>query len=368
MTACRRQIAVSVVFMFACVSRADAALRVLSVGGAMPYPGSSVVVTVSAANDGDRPVDLVTVGLAFSTADRDVTTLFSVTPLDRYPARVEARGVRRFAFLASASPKVPSAPIAVSARVFAYDTSVGSGVNLLTNPGLEGGQDAGTDPPGWQFAQDYPSQARHGLTQSVFLSGQWAYFMSKTAGLGQSYLQQIVPGDRLRPRTPYTVSAWVRTEGVPAGGAAMLAVWWDDGAFHQAPYSQLAAGTTGWTKLTVSFTTGQRQPNMAIVRLQVAGAPGGTVWFDNATMSEGPTDGGLTVQSPHYWLGTVPGDADGDARVTSQDVALVLKAALRLKELSPSQLAAVDLNGNAKVDLADVVVCLRLALGLRVTK
>lgn len=368
MTAYRRHLAVLAVLMCACVSRSDAALRVLSVGGAMPSPGSSVVLTVSAANDGDRPVDVITVGLAFSTADKDVTTLFSVTPLDRYPARVEARGVRRFTFLASASQKVPSAPIAVSARAFAYDTSVGSGANLLTNPGLESGGDAGIDPPGWQFAQDYPSQARHGSTQSVFLSGQWGYFMSKTAGLGQSYLQQIVPRDRLRPRTPYTVSAWVRTEGVPAGGAAMLAVWWEDGAYHQAPYSQLVAGTTGWTKLTVNFATGERQPNMAIVRLQVAGAPGGTVWFDNAAMSEGTADGSVTVQSPYYWLGLVPGDADGDARVTSRDVALVLRAALGLKELSPAQLAAVDLNGNAKADLADVVVCLRLALGLQATK
>jgi len=361
-------LAAAAVLVCACASRSEAGIRVLSVGGAVPPPGSSAVVTAVVANEGDRPADVITVGLAFATGDRDVTTLIGVTPLDRYPARVEARGVRKFSFLASASPKLPSVPIAASARVFAYDTSVGSGANLLANPGLEGGSDGGTDPPGWQFAQDYPSDARHGLTRSVFLSGQWAYFMSKTAGLSQSYLQQIVPGSRLKPRSAYTVSAWVRTEGVPAGGAAALAVWWDDGAFHQAPYGQLAAGTMSWTKLTVGFTTGERQPNMAIVRLQVEGAPGGTVWFDNVTMSEGTADGGMTVQSPHYWLGTVRGDADGDGRVTSQDVALVLRAALGLQELSPSQLAAVDLNGNARADLADVVVCLRLALGLRVTK
>ncbi|MGQ9525254.1 MAG: dockerin type I repeat-containing protein [Armatimonadota bacterium] len=334
----------------------------------MPRPGSSVVVTATVANDGDKPVDVITIGLAFHTGEKDVTSMIGVTPLEPYPARVEARGVRRFGFLAVASPQLSVAPIAASARVFAFDASVGGGVNLLTNPGLEGGTGSGTDPPGWQFGQDYPSEAQHGLTQSVFLGGQWAYYIAKTAGLGQSYLQQIVPRNRLKPRTAYTVSAWVRTEGVPAGGAAMLVVWWDDGAYHQAPYSQLVAGTTGWTRLTVGFATGDRQPNMAIVRLQVAGAPGGTVWFDNVTMNEGTADGGMTVQSPYYWLGAVPGDVDGDGRVTSRDVSLVLKAALGLTQLSASQLAAVDLNGNARADLGDVVACLRLALGLPAAK
>jgi hypothetical protein len=341
-------------------------VRVTSIGGSSVWPGGSAPVTATVVNSGGSAVTVHAVALRIFIGDKDVTKYLLVVPLQPFPVQVNAGEVVRFSFQVTSPRDAPSGRLAVEAALFGYDTSVGGGKNLLDNPSLEGisGYSAAKDPPGWSFGQDYPSTAEHAWVRDEFVSGQASYRLSKQGGLLQSYLQQVVPGSKLKPNTTYTFSGWVKTEKLPAGAAAALVVWWDDGAYHQSLETPPVTGTSGWRKVIGRFTTGPRQPNLAIFRAQVSGSPGGSAWFDDLSLSEGGQDGGFTVFSQRFPLGRVLGDANGDGAVTSADVVLVLRASLGLATLSEEGLAAVDFNRNAKVDHADVVVCLRMALGL----
>jgi sugar lactone lactonase YvrE len=60
----------------------------------------------------------------------------------------------------------------------------------------------------------------------------------------------------------------------------------------------------------------------------------------------------------------LPGDLDGDGRVTAADAVLALRAAVGLLAPTSLQLAAGDLDSDGRIDLADAAGILRLAVGL----
>lgn len=61
--------------------------------------------------------------------------------------------------------------------------------------------------------------------------------------------------------------------------------------------------------------------------------------------------------------GTVPGDVNGDGRVTAADARLVLRAAVGLDASDP---ARMDMNADGKVSAADARLVLRLSVGLEI--
>jgi DNA-binding beta-propeller fold protein YncE len=72
---------------------------------------------------------------------------------------------------------------------------------------------------------------------------------------------------------------------------------------------------------------------------------------------------GLMAGRPFPPPTTVPGDVDGDGRVTILDVQAALQAAIGVRILSPAQTLALDLTGDGAVDLQDVTRLLRVAIG-----
>ena len=78
-------------------------------------------------------------------------------------------------------------------------------------------------------------------------------------------------------------------------------------------------------------------------------------------------DGRVFVGTPSrlvaYGLfsGLPAGDTDGDGRLTILDVRFSLLAAVGLLDLTPEQAAALDLDGNGRVDQEDVLSLLHRA-------
>ncbi|HEY3281121.1 MAG TPA: dockerin type I domain-containing protein [Armatimonadota bacterium] len=58
------------------------------------------------------------------------------------------------------------------------------------------------------------------------------------------------------------------------------------------------------------------------------------------------------------------GDANGDGKVNIQDVLIALRMAVGMVRPTPEQLAALDRAGDGKVDIGDVVAVLRMVIGL----
>ena len=58
----------------------------------------------------------------------------------------------------------------------------------------------------------------------------------------------------------------------------------------------------------------------------------------------------------------IPGDADGEGELTSDDVLLLMRAVMELEELTDEMLANCDMNGDGVVNFTDVLIMLRMVL------
>ena len=56
------------------------------------------------------------------------------------------------------------------------------------------------------------------------------------------------------------------------------------------------------------------------------------------------------------------GDINGDGNIDLSDVQILLKAALKIVQIAPSQEKLYNINGDDNIDLQDVVVLLKAAL------
>ena len=59
----------------------------------------------------------------------------------------------------------------------------------------------------------------------------------------------------------------------------------------------------------------------------------------------------------------IPGDVDGDGRVTSSDALMIMRHALGVAHLSGAALAAADADGDGNVTAADSLLAMRTAMG-----
>ncbi|XVU22989.1 cellulase family glycosylhydrolase [Actinoplanes sp. CA-054009] len=121
--------------------------------------------------------------------------------------------------------------------------------------------------------------------QGAARTGKWSVRLTKTskssAGSPSYRVAPVVP---VQPGATWRAEAWAR--GAAATGATQVALsWFDvDGRWlGGASSAALPAGTTGWTKLTV---TSKAPANAAGLQLHLkSGDNKGTVWFDDVTMS-----------------------------------------------------------------------------------
>jgi hypothetical protein len=122
-------------------------------------------------------------------------------------------------------------------------------------------------------------------TSAVVRSGKWSVTMS---GTGRNASGS--PSYRVAPITPvqagqrWHTEAWAR--GSNATGSTQIALSWfdiDDKWLGGVSSAALAAGTTGWTKLTVD---GLAPSGAASLQIHLkSGDNSGTIWFDDVAMS-----------------------------------------------------------------------------------
>ena len=151
------------------------------------------------------------------------------------------------------------------------------GPNVVTNPGFEASETGAI--PGWSRNTGGPwALERTGRNGGVALRMSGADAQQTVASIEQSVT--LEPG-------LYTVEAWARTEALggkaPRSGVRVCldarprVNWWQ--------CTPVASGTTEWTQL--------RQPSIAVrergsyrVTVGAYGAPDGTAWFDDVSVTE----------------------------------------------------------------------------------
>ncbi|HEY3283010.1 MAG TPA: dockerin type I domain-containing protein [Armatimonadota bacterium] len=72
----------------------------------------------------------------------------------------------------------------------------------------------------------------------------------------------------------------------------------------------------------------------------------------------------VAAEVPDLIPQVVKGDVDGSGKVNITDVVMALRFAVGVMTPSPQQLAACDVNGNGRIDVSDVVTIIRKAVGI----
>jgi hypothetical protein len=94
----------------------------------------------------------------------------------------------------------------------------------------------------------------------------------------------------------------------------------------------------------------------------------GSVWVNRTVQAQ--TQGAVCAESATLGLfaeggaGFLQGDVNGDGRVTVQDATLVLRAIVKLAQLTPDQVKAADMTQDGQVRVQDVNALLRRILGV----
>jgi hypothetical protein len=140
-------------------------------------------------------------------------------------------------------------------------------VNLLKNSGFE------TDGE-WRFVTpvERDTAVRRGAKFAARIT-------SDSAQINNINQQQIT----LKPRTPYTLTAWIKTDNVRGSPGAQVYPYEFSGAIG-AGQEIMAVGTTEWKRYRQVFTTGDDATGR--INFRMCGATG-TAWFDDIELTEG---------------------------------------------------------------------------------
>ena len=137
----------------------------------------------------------------------------------------------------------------------------------------------------------------------------------------------------------------VKTIGTLRVPASVISV--GEGSFYDAELSVAYDGSRGaWESIEI----GRRNDPIAFGEIKFA-----------ETETE-PEDLVPAHPDPEY----LPGDVNGDGKVTSADARLALRAAAKLEELDETQKQAADVNGDGRIASADARTILRVAAKLEV--
>lgn len=259
--------------------------------------GSPGDFTVQVKNDSAAAYSLDVVSLQFAQGTRDVTGEYTVEPDSGNPATVPGNGQAALKFRVTPSATAAAGPVSVSASLFAYDTEVGTGKNLVSNPSFET-LAAGGGAKSWGFGQDGNAGASGGVARGVAMTGANSFTITYTGDPADArgYSDQTF---NLQPGVTYVLSGYVKTElgdalEQPNSGADVYAP-----IVRNVPYIQPEApyvkGTADWRKTMVTIAVSEDADNPEVhVRGQIYAAKG-TAWFDNLSLSEAEEDGSLTV-------------------------------------------------------------------------
>lgn len=345
-------------------------LKIEKIQGVLPFPGARTFITISVSNASSSSYWILAIGIRVFHNQREITSNYVITPVKDNPLKIQPQSTATLRLEMKTSSGPPQGPFLVTVNLMGFNSKVGSGVNLLTNPSLEEGEYDPLDlPQKWIFRTESPATAEVRWTRETFFTGNRAVRVEKTGKGGQVYLEQFLQGNLFKPNTVYTFSGWVRTEDLPPDTFASLFLWWKDKAFHPVNIQLPLTGTQGWQYLSTTFKTGLNPVEFALARGVVYGGKGGKVWFDHFSLTEGDQDGAVVLQSEPVALeigGATQGDLNFDGRVTVADAALALRFLLGFASPTPEQMRRADLNSDNRLQITDVVLLLRLAVGLSV--
>ena len=144
--------------------------------------------------------------------------------------------------------------------------------NLLRDGGFEQDADGDGNPDGWEIVEpvELDPQVKHGGRQSVCLRSD----SEAINNFSKLWLD-------LKPHTAYTLSAWIKTEGIGGQGAQVYPYGF---AGMVSSGFIVATGTTDWRRYSVGFTTGEGTHGRINFRLY---GTKGTAWFDDLALVEG---------------------------------------------------------------------------------
>ena len=151
------------------------------------------------------------------------------------------------------------------------------------------------------------------------------------------------------PNTSYRVTAWVKTEGLPAGNGACYQIGDSRGwvVTHSAEITPWINGTSGWKQVEAVYTTLPDSTRLQIVarRLSGTGPVTGTAWYKNVTVTRIIRKSLAAVPTL-----TVSASRDDDGHrvfliVTNKDLHQEVSAMLRLSGFVANKARAWSLTG-----------------------
>ncbi len=146
------------------------------------------------------------------------------------------------------------------------------GKNLLPNGDFEKDEDRDGKPDGWEIAEPVE------LVTDVVHSGRQAVRIRSTTTTINNINKMYVT---LKPRTTYTLSAWIKTQDVKGSPGAQVYPYEFEGATGG---FITVTGTTPWRRYLMAFRTGDDPKGR--INFRIYGATG-TAWFDDIELREG---------------------------------------------------------------------------------
>ena len=150
------------------------------------------------------------------------------------------------------------------------------GENLLPNPSFESIRESG--PEQWQV-RTYSGDATHQLDGSVAHSGSNALKISSESGSDTSFYTEM----SVEPNTTYRLSGWVKTKNVSGAMGGLF----NAHELQKNAKTSAVDGTSDWTKVEVTFDTGNKTTISINCLFGGWGQSTGTVWYDDVSLRKG---------------------------------------------------------------------------------
>ncbi len=148
------------------------------------------------------------------------------------------------------------------------------GPNLLVNGDFEEDADRDGNPDDWEIIEPIEIDR-----ESAHSGGACARIDSTDHQINNINKQYVT----LKPHTAYTLSAWIKTDGISDGQGAQVYPYEFDGATGSG-ISIVARGTHGWKRMVHVFTTAEDVEGR--INFRVYGSTG-TAWIDDIRLIEG---------------------------------------------------------------------------------
>jgi hypothetical protein len=261
--------------------------------------GAEGKAALTVKNTATSAYSIDSVGLSFQdAAGKDQTANVNVKPDAANPVAIQPGETATLNFAVTPTAAAAVGKMTVRASLFAFDTALGK--NLLANTSFETGD--GDTPASWVFGGDNTDLgqnfAGHVATDTAITGGHSAQIVVGSADSGDvRFYWGPDPWIALTPGKSYVLSGYMKTDNVVSdagfGASVYIPVVGDNP--YQQPNTPWMTGTRDWRKGMVAFSVADDATNPQGVPRGEIQQGSGTAWFDNMSLTEGTSDGSLTV-------------------------------------------------------------------------